>query len=476
MRCLSMITVKLLSLFAGASLFVSTSGCGSSGTTTGKTAALDSALAGKVMQGVIGQAFELQVGKGMLTLTPKTDLDDVAVILTVHHEDNTTEKIEKYLAACGTGRVVRIPTKSQASIQKVELRGGAKVRKVETDLAYEWRKDNAYVDEIVLGREGQRILFEYQGKGPLREINATTTVQYRKGPTIQSTKVSGWDSWSERERKPLTLDSTEEIETVVFRGTAKRDGAGVHWELTFDVARDDASSKSDDALSRLVGNVGGQPLAQRTINPGSGAGTATQLAPPPRSIEDESDAVEAIEALDGHVAGKGDLTSVVVVDLNGTKATDATLKELTSLKSLRSLFLEGTQITDAGLAEVKRLDHLALLVLTDTKTTDMGLRELAGLKELQMLILDGTQITDTGLRELSQLDSVEELSLGGTQITDVGLAAVARLKGVKKLQLSGTKITDVGLKNVGQTDEVNTPDPQRHAHYRCGDPSSVKAP
>jgi hypothetical protein len=43
-----------------------------------------------------------------------------------------------------------------------------------------------------------------------------------------------------------------------------------------------------------------------------------------------------------------------VLDLRGTKVTDAGLRELAALKGLRILALSDTKVTDAGVAELQK--------------------------------------------------------------------------------------------------------------------------
>jgi hypothetical protein len=57
-------------------------------------------------------------------------------------------------------------------------------------------------------------------------------------------------------------------------------------------------------------------------------------------------------------------------------------------------------VTDAGLKELARLKSLKELSLFKTHVTDAGLKELAGLMSLQFLDLRKTKVTDAGLREL----------------------------------------------------------------------------
>jgi internalin A len=93
---------------------------------------------------------------------------------------------------------------------------------------------------------------------------------------------------------------------------------------------------------------------------------------------DEAAAVKAVEKLGGRVIvdTKRPGKPVVGVDLDRTKVTDAALKELKELKSLRKLDLTNTKVTDAALKELKELKSLEVLFLTGTKVTDAGVKEL----------------------------------------------------------------------------------------------------
>src|SRR6516225_6001090 len=77
---------------------------------------------------------------------------------------------------------------------------------------------------------------------------------------------------------------------------------------------------------------------------------------------------------------------VVGVDLIGTQITDAELKLVKELKSLRSLQLAGTHITDLGLKQLKELKNLQSLYLYGLRVSDAGLKELNELKCLQKQI------------------------------------------------------------------------------------------
>src|SRR5947208_10389805 len=87
---------------------------------------------------------------------------------------------------------------------------------------------------------------------------------------------------------------------------------------------------------------------------------------------DEASAVEAVEKLGGKVTRDDKLPGkpVIGVNLNHSKVTDASLKELKDLKQLTTLILTGTQVTDAGLKELADLKQLTSLNLGYTKVTD----------------------------------------------------------------------------------------------------------
>jgi Leucine Rich repeat len=61
-----------------------------------------------------------------------------------------------------------------------------------------------------------------------------------------------------------------------------------------------------------------------------------------------------------------------VIDLAGTKASDADLEPLRDSKSLDFLNLTGCRITDSGLAKLAGLANLQYLLLGDTNVTDEG--------------------------------------------------------------------------------------------------------
>jgi hypothetical protein len=93
---------------------------------------------------------------------------------------------------------------------------------------------------------------------------------------------------------------------------------------------------------------------------------------------------------------------LAVLDLAGTRVTDAGLAHLAGLTNLRTLRLEDTQVTDAGLKYLAPLKKLTELDLRGTRVTDAGLEVLAGFPNLQKLLLDKSQATDAGVAKLQK--------------------------------------------------------------------------
>ena len=187
-----------------------------------------------------------------------------------------------------------------------------------------------------------------------------------------------------------------------------------------------------------------------------------------KEAREQRETVEMIHSLDGHVwqdwqIGANDqpllpepvwlrdrfgddfFTSLVHVDFDARKLTDAEMGSFNGLSTLQSLNLNRSSITDIGLNHVKGLIRLQTLCLTSTKVTDSGLNCLKGLNELQDLALGDTNVTDSGLNVIGSLPQLRELYLNGTQVTDTGIERLKDLLRLQVLLLSDTKITDVGL-------------------------------
>lgn len=105
---------------------------------------------------------------------------------------------------------------------------------------------------------------------------------------------------------------------------------------------------------------------------------------------------------DAALAQLKDVTTLMELNLSGTKFSDASAADLKPLVNLTHLHLEHTSIKDAGLENVKDMTHLKYLNLFDTAITDAGLEHLSGLTNLQNLHLWETKVTDAGVEKLQK--------------------------------------------------------------------------
>jgi hypothetical protein len=124
----------------------------------------------------------------------------------------------------------------------------------------------------------------------------------------------------------------------------------------------------------------------------------------------EDHAIKVVRGLGGSVVYREPEPDgpVVWVILKGTGVTDAELRELAGLQSLRYLDLCSTKVTDAGMKELAVLQQLRELYLLNSQVTGAGLTELAGLKQLQKLLIGPTQLTTSGRFDLGLLKPFQQ--------------------------------------------------------------------
>jgi hypothetical protein len=104
--------------------------------------------------------------------------------------------------------------------------------------------------------------------------------------------------------------------------------------------------------------------------------------------------------------------SVVTLDLQQTKVTDAGLAALAPFTKLRKLQLQNTALSDAGLEHLGKLASLEILNLYGTGVTDGGLQHLAGLRNLKKIYLWQSKVTPEGVGKLRAAIPGVEVNLG----------------------------------------------------------------
>jgi hypothetical protein len=170
-------------------------------------------------------------------------------------------------------------------------------------------------------------------------------------------------------------------------------------------------------------------------------------APEDLGPQSEAKAIAFVEKLGGtyrrdvSIAGGG---PVDYVNLCETDVSDKDLTMLKSFKSLTHLSLSHTSITDQGIRVVADIGGIEYLNLNSTKTTNAVAKELVRMKSLAHLYLGSVKLKDDGITELAQL-RLQTLIISRSDITDAGLASLSKCTTLTTLHLAGTNITDAGL-------------------------------
>ena len=165
------------------------------------------------------------------------------------------------------------------------------------------------------------------------------------------------------------------------------------------------------------------------------------IGEPPRDADAEVAAVNLINRIGGKITVVADRAVAIYLDGN-RKLTDQHLEIISKLPHVKVFDLSGTWITDAGVAHLARMSSLTLLNLNGTETSDIGLRVVTNMPDLRALLANRTQITDAAMDHVQTLSKLEGLDISDTRVSDLGVSAIKGLTGLKSLWLGGTKISD----------------------------------
>lgn len=169
------------------------------------------------------------------------------------------------------------------------------------------------------------------------------------------------------------------------------------------------------------------------------------------------------------------------VIFNGTKVTDAGLRELVTLPALDRVMLDATPIEgsafaapgwvklreisaahtafdDEGLGAVSKLPVLEVLNVEGTKVTGAGVEHLARATKLKELNLGGTAVTGAAFAAFPQPAALRKLNLGGTAFDNPNGPLLGRFTALTNLSLAGCGVTDDGLKSLGELKKLTNLD------------------
>ena len=162
--------------------------------------------------------------------------------------------------------------------------------------------------------------------------------------------------------------------------------------------------------------------------------------------------IQTPEFKDEHISMFRGLPHLTHVCLPATGLTNAGLKQLADLhlRSLTVLDLSGTKITDAGLAHIRNMSRLEILLLSGNEIAGAGLKHLSGLTNLKWLSLEDTHVTDAAIKQLPSLPKLEELHLDRTDVTGACLTNLSAIQSLRMLDLGGTKVCGQELSNLAR--------------------------
>ncbi len=132
-------------------------------------------------------------------------------------------------------------------------------------------------------------------------------------------------------------------------------------------------------------------------------------------------------------AGKmiGSCPQMEFLDLSETNFDDASLEEISALKSLRNLSLSGTKISDASADTIKDLKALRRLDLSKTKAGDKIAESVSKLPLLCDLSIAWTEIGEEGIAQFSAMPELSQLDARGLKL---GKKSIAFFSGITNLR------------------------------------------
>jgi len=141
--------------------------------------------------------------------------------------------------------------------------------------------------------------------------------------------------------------------------------------------------------------------------------------------------------------------------LYGKRFTDDGMRHLKNIPNLKTLQLYWLkQLTDKALLHIAECDNLETVSFHHNENiTDKGVKNLSTIKSLKRLYVHNSLITDEGLKYLSQIKTLEELSLPYRNIGDQGLVYLSNLVNLKHLSVTRDYLIDPEMDKGYYTDE-----------------------
>ena len=139
--------------------------------------------------------------------------------------------------------------------------------------------------------------------------------------------------------------------------------------------------------------------------------------------------------------------------------TDQSIKYISRLRDLKRLYLQSQQITDDSIQMLGNCRKLETFFVWDALSLSIaGIRELESLKALKSIHISDAGLTDESLEVFSKLPNIERLSLQGNRFTDKGLKFLSSRNSLRVVWvgLGENRFTDAGILQMQRLDNLET--------------------
>ena len=215
-------------------------------------------------------------------------------------------------------------------------------------------------------------------------------------------------------------------------------------------------SEEQSAAQKKVEELGGNWTGRGAISIDF---SATRMAVESKTISDADLSVlaevENLEMLDlsgspisdagiKHLAG---LTKVNTLNITGTQITGEGIQAIMDLPLFQIAYKNCPDDVAVAIADIS---SVKILQLDGSQLTNLGIAALAELPELRQLMISGSQISDEGLATLGNLKNLNALDISNTAVTDKGITVLGGLSNLNSVSLSGTQVTQAGVDKLQQ--------------------------
>lgn len=131
-------------------------------------------------------------------------------------------------------------------------------------------------------------------------------------------------------------------------------------------------------------------------------------------------------------------TFLAEIDADRADLGDGWLVGLPPMERLTFLSLDDTKgVTDEGILQLAKHANLEQLFLSYTELTDAGMKAVHSLKSLRRGWFEGTKITDASMEGFRLMPNIQEIGIAFTQVTSEGLMRLGDIRTLKKVGIKG---------------------------------------